>query len=194
MKFKMAPNSLFAILLRSPWWISLLLALALVAVTSALVPPAWRLPAATGALPFLVIAGVAFVRQWGAPGAREVEALEQAAGRLGWAEFAQALGQGFAREGHEVERLAGGAADLRLRRGGRTTLVAAKRWKAARHGEEALAALQAAAQAEDASGRVYVALGELSPQAQRYAKAHGIELLQGAALARLLRGHVRIGV
>jgi restriction system protein len=49
-------------------------------------------------------------------------------------------------------------------------------------------ALDKAMQAQEISRGVYVALGDLSPQAARLAKARQIEVLQGDALARLLRG------
>jgi len=42
MKLRMAQNSLFAVLLRSPWWISFLVALVLVAATQALLPAQYK--------------------------------------------------------------------------------------------------------------------------------------------------------
>ena len=38
MKFRMAPNSVFAVLLRSPWWVSLAIAAALALAAAALLP------------------------------------------------------------------------------------------------------------------------------------------------------------
>lgn len=187
MKFKMAQNSLFAVLLRSPWWISFGIAAGFAAVAQALLPEQFRTVGTLGGLPFVVIGFIALGRQWRAPSAARSQAILDAAGRMGWADFCRALEDAFARDGFLVERLPGGAADLLLRRGGRTSLVAAKRWKAARHGEENLQALQAATAAHDASHSVYVALGELSPNAQRFAKANGIEVVQGPALVQLLR-------
>ena len=86
-----------------------------------------------------------------------------------------------------MERLEG-AADFALRRAGRTTLVSAKRWKAARHGEEALKALYAAAQERGAGSCVFMALGQLSDNAQAFAKSHGVQVMQAAGLAQVLRG------
>lgn len=188
MKFKMAQNSLFAILLRSPWWISFGLALAVAALAQALLPDPYRLVGALGGMPFVVIGVMALVRQLRAPSAAQVQATAQALARMAWPDFAQALEQAYARDGFAVERLPQGAADLALQRGGQTTLVSARRWKAARQGEEGLQALHAAAQARDAGNCVFIALGEFSPNAQRFAQAHRMELLQQEALARLLRG------
>ena len=89
-----------------------------------------------------------------------------------------------------MERLTGNnadGADMRLSQGGKTTLVSAKRWKAATHGVEPLRELQAAMAAADASAGVYVAaLGQVSDNARVYARDHGIVVLQGDAVAQLL--------
>lgn len=186
MKFRMAPNSLFAILLRSPWWISMGIALVFVAASQALLPQEYRLLGAMGGIPFAGIAGIALWRQLRRPSAGQVELIAQAAARMNWPDFRAALEQAFARAGFTVSRLDHGA-DLLLTRDGRSTLVAAQRWKAARHGEEALQALLATAQERGASGRIYVALGSFSANAERFARLHQIELMQGDALARLIR-------
>lgn len=188
MKFKMAQNSLFAILLRSPWWISFGLALAAAALARALLPDPYRLVGALGGMPFIVIGVMSLVRQLRAPSAAQVQATVEALARMGWADFARALEQAYTRDGFAVERLPQGPADLALQRGGQTTLVSARRWKAARQGEEGLQALHAAAQARAAGNCVFIALGDFSPNAQRFARVHGIELLQPQALSRLLRG------
>ena len=63
---------------------------------------------------------------------------------MNWPEFSALLEEGFTQQGFRVERLKG-VADFALSREGATTLVAARRWKAARVGEDALQALRAAA-------------------------------------------------
>jgi len=186
MKFRMAPNSLFAVLLRSPWWISGALALGFVAASRALLPAEYWVFGAMGGIPMFVICCIAAWRQLRAPGTGRIEAVRQAVTAMAWREFADALAQAWQREGYTVERLQG-AADFALTRGGRTTLVAARRWKAARPGVDALEELQTAVRARDASGGLYVTLGELSDNAQRYARAQQIGLLGAADLARLIR-------
>jgi restriction system protein len=192
MKFKMAPNSVFAILLRKPWWISLALASVFVLVAFALLPQDLRVVGSLGAIPFFVISGVAFVRQWHAPSAREVDALTQALSVMGWADFSKALTQAYAAQGYAVRAIEGGA-DLRIEREGRIGLVAARRWKAARHGEEGIQNLVDAVTREGASGGHYLALGELTPGAQRLVRQHGVQCLQAAELAQLLRAVVPAG-
>ena len=183
---KMAPNSLFAILLRSPWWMSIGLALGLALASKILLPDAYWVIGAMSGIPFFGIGFVALRRQLGAPSAKQVEAILTAAGIASWREFADALVSAYTRDGWTVERI-DGAADLVMRRGGRTTLVAAKRWKAARHGEDGVRALHPAMVSREASDCAYIVLGELSGNAQRLAKAQKIQILQGAELAQLLR-------
>ena len=55
---KMAPNSLFAILLRSPWWISVGIALGFALASKALLPGEYWLFGAMGGFPFTVIGAV----------------------------------------------------------------------------------------------------------------------------------------
>ncbi len=186
MKFKMAPNSLFAVLLRSPWWISITIGLLLGAAAFALFPEQYKVVGSASGMPFLVIGVVALWQQMRLPSAGRSEAILQAVAAMNWPQFAALLEEGFTRQGYRVERLQG-PADFVLTREGRTTLVAARRWKAARHGEEALQALHRAARSQDASHCLYVALGDLSANAQLFAKTHQVQLMQGPALAFLLQ-------
>jgi restriction system protein len=174
MKFHMAPNSLFAVLLRNPWWISFLLAAVISMVCAALLPKELVVFGVLGTLPFLVTGCVALKRQWNAPSSAAIEAERARLGGLAWRDFSAELEAKFAKQGYEVERVAGGktdgAADFRLTKNGQTTLVAAKRYKAATHGVDALEALVAQREALGADKAIYVCLGALSEQAQKYAK------------------------
>ena len=60
----MAPNSGFAILLRSPWWVSFAIAAVIVLLCGALLPAHLAPFAAVGALPVAVIGCIAGWRQW----------------------------------------------------------------------------------------------------------------------------------
>ena len=182
----MAKNSLFAVLLRSPWWISLLLVLVIALASQALLPAQYVPFGVIGGLPFLVIAGIAAWRQWHAPNpARVAQALAQA-GAMSWRDFSQAVEQGFARQGYQVTRLNGTAADFQLRQGERTTLVSCKRWKAASHGEQALRDLADAQTAQGAQQGIYISLGDVTAQARRFAQEKGLVLVSDSDLAQLL--------
>lgn len=181
-----AEKSLFAVLLRSPWWMSLGVGVLVVLLARAFLPDRYWPFGATGAVPFVVIAVIALAKQWGRPSAARTQAIVERVRAMSWREFAQALETAFARDGAQVARIEG-AADFVVSRDARTTLVAARRWKAARHGEEALAALHAQMRSRDASDCIYIALGALSEQAQAFAKANGVQVMQEAGVAQLLR-------
>lgn len=187
MQFKMSRDSLFAILLRSPWWVSVLIAVVAATLAYQLLPEAYRVASFVSGLPFLVIAVIAASRQLRSLSPEQVSATLETAGTLSWREFSDRLEQAFRNDGYTVERLPGAAADFALYKEGRNSVVSAKRWKAANHGVEALRELQKIRQARDASEAIYVAGGTVSEAARRYATDHAIRLLYGAELAKLLR-------
>lgn len=187
MKLRMAENSLFAILLRSRWWVSALVAAGFVVVSFAMLPASIRVIGALGGAPFVVISVMALRRQWGQPSPARVEALLAQAAAMPWPAFADALADGWAREGFQVTRLPGPVADFALQRQGRTTLVHARRWKAARLGAEPLRELQQAVERHPADAGLVVTLGTPSDAAIALARQGGPAVLTGAALAGLLR-------
>lgn len=184
----MARNSLFAVLLRSPWWVSAGLALMLGALAWVLLPVAYRAVGVMGAFPFVAIAAVAAWRQRHAPSEARVAETAQAVRALAWESFAALLEQAFQRDGHAVTRRAGAGADFNLDRKGRRMVVAARRWKSDRTGLEPLRALQAAREAAEAPDALYIGLGDPSDPARAYLAEHGIAYWQAPELAQALRG------
>jgi restriction system protein len=192
MPFKMAENSLFAILLRKPWWISAAIGVAIGLVGVALLPETLRAAGALGGFPFLVIGVVAAWRQSKLPSAARVAQTQQVVAAMAWPAFAALLEQALVRDGYSVRRGGSGdAADYVLERQGRRTLVSARRWKSARTGLEALRALQAAREAASddlPNDALYIGLGELTDNARPFAAEKRIVLWQAAELAHALRG------
>jgi restriction system protein len=176
MKFKMAENSIFAHLLRSPWWISFLIAAAFCLLMFALLPKHLVSYGVIGAFPFVVIGFIALKRQWGKPSAAAQEAELTRLYTLSWRDFSAELEAKFVKQGYTVERLKAGVADFKLQKSGKVTLVAAKRYKAATHGLEALQALVAQQEAQGADKAMYVCLGGLTEQAGKFAKEKGVVL------------------
>jgi restriction system protein len=183
MKLKMHENSLFAILLRSPWWISVLVGLALTLSVRYFWEETFGFFAG---LPFFVIGAYALWTQLRAPSESRVTGTLAAIREMSWADFCGAVEAAYQRQGYTVSRVPGGQADLALVKSGRTTLVACKRWKAARTGIEPLRDLYAAKRAREAYDCMYIAAGELTDQARAFAVEHNVRLLQGAELAALL--------
>lgn len=190
----MAKKSLFAVLLRSPWWVSALIALVLGLLGFALLPEALRVGGALSGLPFMVIAGIAAVRQWPLPNAARVDATRAAVATMAWPAFASLLEQAFQRDGYSVERRQTEGVDFVLERKGRRMLVSARRWKSAHVGLEALRALQAARDAAEAPDALYIGLGAVSDNAAHFSAENRIAVWQLAELAHALRGLPLTGV
>ena len=186
-KLRMHENSLFAILLRSPWWISIAIAAALIAAARLVLPDVY---AVFVGLPFAVIGGIALWRQLQAPSEARVAKTVERLRAMSWEEVSQALETAFRREGYAVKRLTGAPADFELTKGWRVVLVSGKRWKVARTGVEPLRELDAARRAHEAHEGIYVATGEVTDKARAFAAANRIRLAHGAELAKLLRGCV----
>jgi restriction system protein len=180
---KMHENSLFAVLLRSPWWVSLLAAAGIAGVMRIFMAIEYAL---FGGLPFAVIGCVALWRQLKRPGPARIAATLARARALSADAFCAALGEGFRRQGYGVSR-GEGAADLVITHKGIVTVVGCRRWKAARTGIEPLREFHAATAKRGAQKRMYVAVGEVSDNARTFAAQKGIALVQEEELAGLLR-------
>jgi restriction system protein len=188
-KFKMAEKSLFAMLLRSPWWASFVVVGLIVLASGALLPKEYFVVGALAGFPIFVVGCIAAWKQLRAPSPAQVAEMLDAVGSMPWRSFADTLAAAWTRAGYAVERVHGNhaGADLRLVQGGRTTLVSARRWKAATHGVEPLRELHAAMLASDAAAGIYVATQwQVSDNARLFARDHGIAVLQGDAVAALL--------
>jgi restriction system protein len=182
----MNKNSLFAILLRSPWWISIALAAGIVALTRTILSDSHAFYAFFVALPFFVVGSYAGWQQLRAPGAERIAATLEALRALSWEEFSAALEDAFRRDGYAVARLNVAGADLELTKSARVSLVGCKRWKVARAGVEPLRELHAARQAREAHECLYVAAGDITDNAREFAAGKSIRLLESAELAKLL--------
>ena len=176
MKFKMAENSIFAILLRNPWWISFLIAAAFCLLMFALLPQNLVVFGMMGAFPFVITGAVALKRQWGKPSAAKLQTELDRLSALSWRDFSAELEAKLVKQGFEVTRLNTGAADFKLEKTGHVTLVSAKRYKAATHGLEALQALVTQQEAQGADKVMYVCLNPVTAQAAKFAKEKGVVL------------------
>ena len=182
MKWRPPQNSAFAMLARAPWWVSLLISVGIFLLARQFVPDAYALFVP---LPFYVTTGIAAWRQLGVPSGARIARTLEALRVLSADEFTRALEEAYRRKGYTVARINGGKADLELTRGGRTTLVACRRWKAQRTGVEPLRELDAERQAREAHECAYVAVGEVTDTARAFAAEKSIRFVGGEELARL---------
>lgn len=179
----MPKKTLFSILSRSPWWLSVVIAAAMFAVVRLFLPD---IAAVAAALPFLAIAGYAGWRQLHAPSVTNVA---EALGKLramSWENFSAVIGEAFRRDGYRVTEIANGVVDIELRRNNRVSVVNCKRWKVAQTGIGPLRELYEAKRACDAQECIYVAAGDFTANARAFATEKNIKLLSDAALAGLI--------
>jgi len=186
MKFKMSERSLFAALLRAPWWVSFLVMLAVALVAGALLPDAYKTAGMLGAFPFLVIGVMAAWRQRNAISADRISELTEQARSMGWRDFSILVEEALRQQGFEVSRLASGPFDFQIEKNGRVTLVSAKRWKAATVGVETVRELLDARESQQAFSCTCISLGQFSQAALDLAHQSPIQLLGPANIAQLM--------
>ncbi|WP_396430984.1 restriction endonuclease [Limnohabitans sp.] len=182
----MSEKSLFATLLRAPWWVSFVVMLAVALVAGALLPDAYKIAGMLGAFPFLVIGIMAAWRQRNAISPERIQQLADQARSMGWRDFSILVEEALRQQGFEVSRLSSGPADFQIEKNGRITLVSAKRWKAATVGAEHLRELLAARESQQAFSCTCMSLGTFSPSAIDLASQNPIQLLGPANIAQLM--------
>jgi restriction system protein len=196
MNWQMNPNSLFAVLLRKPWWVSTLVAAAVIGFAFTALPGHIAPFVAAGALPFVVIAGMAGVRALRTPGAARIDATVAALRAMAWPELSATVADAWRRDGWTVTAIDDRAADFQIEQGWRRGLVSCRRWKVARLGAEPLRELAAARERLEVHDCWCVVTGDVSEQARRFAAEHRVTLVEGADLAQrippaVLRGSTR---
>jgi len=178
----MAKRSLFSILSEQPWWVSLLVAMALFAATHLILPPA----APFVALPFVAIALYFAWQQLRGIAPATVDERLAAVRAMPWEEFATLISDAYRRRGYEVEAARNGAFDFKLHQKTRITLVQCRRWKVNRVGIGPVQELCDALDKNDAFNGVCIGAGEFSDGARQLAAGKAITLLNGPALAQLV--------
>ena len=186
MKWKMSDRALFAVLLRSPWWVSFVLVAVIALASYALLPDDYKLVGALCSLPFAVIGTLAAWRQRGQLSPAQADALQRTLAAMHWREFSPLICQAFEREGYSVTVLNHGTADFILTRQGKTTLVCAKRWKAAAWGIDNLRALLSEQEAQEASHLICVSLQPMPSPLKNIASQHPVTWLAGQSLWSLV--------
>lgn len=183
MAFKMAENSLFAVLSRSAWWYSVLIGLCFIALSLIILSGKYLPLGIFSALPFFGIAAYSGYKQSQQPSRKRVIEVAEQARNMTAAQIAQKIADCYIEERYDSDAFKGNAADLILTRGNRTILLCSKRYKVGNTGIEPLKQLVAAGDKVEATGYLHVALGEISAAAREYANNNNIELIQADRLA-----------
>ena len=192
MAFRIPQNSLFATLLRSPWWYSALVGLFIIAISFVIAGGQYVIIGIFTSLPFFAIAGAAGRRQLKQPSRQQILQAAEQAQSMSPAQIAERIASPYVEERFDAEPFAGADADLLLTRGNRIILVCTKRFKASNTGIGPLKRLVAAGESVEASAFMYVSLGDVSDAAATYARDNDIELIQAKRLAAFLDGSAKI--
>jgi restriction system protein len=188
-KFKISDKSLFAVLLRSPWWYSWALAAAVVVVSRALLSAELWAFGAMGAFPFVVIGAIALYRQRNQMSPNKVSTTLEQLGQLSWKDFSAQLEARLKSQGYSIStQTPGPGADYVLTRQGRISVLCAKRWKAAQVSEADVQALRSSMDVHEAREGLYLSLGKANPKAQEFAALNRIAILNNAPLAEFVAG------
>lgn len=187
MKFKMHERSLFASLLRLPWWVSLVIGVAIALLSRLTLKGDFLIFGVTMSLPFAVIAAIGLRRQLQLPSAARVDAVLAAVQAMSWREFSAVVEAAFVRDGFAVKALNLPAADFEIAQGVSVALVSCKRWKAANQGIAPLQDLTALREARGAGEVIYISAAAVTGNAQAYATEQRMRLINGAGLAQFLR-------
>lgn len=184
---KLPPNSLFAILLRSPWWFSALLIVGFVLLSRLLLSDEYWKFGAVGAFPFVITTVLALKRQLKAPKVSTINTQIEALRNMPWPQFSEKIVQSLTQQGYTIAKLQSATgADFLISKQDQKIVLAAKRWKAANLGESELHQLNKAKQFHKADGAWYITVGNVSNKAVLFANKNQIELLQDALLIQRL--------
>ncbi len=187
MKFKMHERSLFASLLRLPWWVSLMIGAVIALLSRLTLKGDFLIFGVTMSLPFAVIAAIGLRRQWQLPSAARVDAVLAAVQAMSWREFSAVVEAAFVRDGFVVKALNLPAADFEIAQGVSVALVSCKRWKAANQGVAPLQDLAALCAARGAGEAIYISAAAVTGNAQAFATEQRMRLINGAGLVQFLR-------
>jgi len=192
MAFRMAEGSLFALLLRSSWWISVCIALAIITLSLAIAEAQFLILGIAGALPFLGIAAYAGYQQYQRPSRKRIQEVAMEAKTMRADQLAKKIAARYIEKRFDCKTLKGGEANLELSRGHEKILLNSKRFKVANTGIDPLKKLVEAGEKGEATGYLHVALGTVSKAAIDFAKHNNIEIIQADRLAEFFDGQAQI--
>lgn len=101
------------------------------------------------------------------------------------------VGEAFRRQGYRIEETglggADGGIDLRLSKNGKSTLVQCKQWRSQRVDVKTVREMYGLLAHHGADAVKIVAVGDFTPDAQRFAQGKPIDLIHGEALLAMIR-------
>ncbi|OED37136.1 hypothetical protein AB833_24600 [Chromatiales bacterium (ex Bugula neritina AB1)] len=185
MAFTMAHNSLFAVLLRSAWWYSALISLVLISISLLIADGRYLIVGITAALPFTGIAAYSGYKQSQRPGKNRIIEVTNEARKMSARDVANRIAVAYQAQRYSTTAFMADGAELELTRGPRILLLSTSRFKAANTGVEPLKKLLAAGAKVEATGYLYVMLGRVSANVEKFAQANNIEIINAERLTAL---------
>lgn len=186
MPMKMRENSLFGILLRNSSWYSFLIGGFIVAVAFSILKTHHAIYSIAIAVPFFGIGAYRAWQETRLPSGRDLDKTATAVRDMAPRQLVEVLSSAYAERGYDVSPFKGKGADLRLVKNDRLWLVSCKRVKAASTGVQPLQDLAAAGEAHEAAYLSCVTLGELSSDADKFARENRIDVVGLNELAGLI--------
>ena len=186
MPLKIRENSLFGRLLRSPWWVSILIGLVISALVPLIVVSKYAHFGVFMAFPFFGIGVYRIFKQRKEPSQRLLTLVQERLNDMSPRDFAKTLTEAFEDDDYVVTASKAKGVDLKLERGEQLIFVSCRRFKVANSGLAPLKALVAAAENQDVGQLIYITLIPASPDVDAYANEHDIQIVGLEPLTELL--------
>jgi restriction system protein len=178
----MAKDTLFHILLRQPWWVTVLVAFAIFWIAHAIHPPI----APFVSLPFAALAIYIAVVQWRRGGPLDAADTLAKLRTMPWETFSALVTDAYRKQGYRVSPANARGYDFKLEKHGRVTLLQCRRWKVNQVGAGPVRELAQAVDQTEASRGICLAAGEFSAPARSAAASEPVTLVSGSELVALL--------
>jgi len=140
---------------------------------------------------FLLAAFSSFVRAWKTRSLFQHNQSLEKIRSLSWQQFESFVGEAFRQKGYsvmETPKGADGGVDLILRKDGEKTFVQCKHWKASSVGIGKIRELLGSMTSGGAHNGIFVTIGTYTEPAKEFGRTHGIRLLDGLALKKMVLG------
>lgn len=110
---------------------------------------------------------------------------------MNWRQFEMLVGEAFRRQGYKIEETglggADGGVDLRLSKNGKTTLVQCKQWRNKRVDVKVVREMYGLLAHHHTDAIKIVAIGDFTPDAQRFVQGKPMELVHGEVLLAMIQ-------
>lgn len=179
----MAQETLFKILSRQPWWVTLLVAIVLFWIAYSVFPPvAPFIP-----LPFVLLAIYFAFKQWGKGTPSDVGKHLETLREMSWEGFSALVVEAYRERGYVVLPSEGRGYDFKLTKDRQVLLLQCRRWKVNQVGAAPVRELaEAVALSSDASRGICLSAGEFSQPARKLSADEPVSLVSGADLIELV--------